>query len=200
MIDTVIFDLGNVLIPWEPQRLYRKLIPDAAQRDRFLSEVCTGAWNTEQDAGRSLEAGTLAKIAEFPQYETWIRAYYDRWEEMLDEPFAGSVAILQEVLDKGLRVYALTNWSAETFARARPRYPLLGWFAGIVMSGEEGLVKPDPAIYRLLFERYAVDPTRAAFIDDSVPNVAAAQALGLAAIHFQSPQQTRAALERLGVL
>lgn len=199
-IDTVIFDLGNVLIPWDPRRLYRTLIADEARMAWFLTEVCNAEWNALQDAGRSLAEGTAALISAYPECEAWIRAYYDRWEEMLDAPIDGSVALLQTFLDRGLRVYALTNWSAETFARARPHYPLLGWFHGIVMSGEERVNKPDPALYRILFDRYDVNPAQAAFIDDSLPNVEAARHLGLNAIHFRSPGQAREAFSQLGLL
>ena len=200
MLDTVVFDLGNVLIPWDPHRLYRKLIPDTAQRTRFLSEICTSEWNAQQDAGRTLAEGTALKVAEHPEYEALIRAYYKRWEEMLDVPIAGSVELLHQVKARGLRVLALTNWSTETFARARPAYPLLDEFEGIVVSGDEGLIKPDPAIFRLMFSRYSLAPERCAFIDDSLHNVEAAAALGMKAIHFRSPEQARADFASLGLV
>jgi 2-haloacid dehalogenase len=200
MLDTVVFDLGNVLIPWDPERLYRKLIPDTAERVRFLGEICTAKWNAGQDAGRTLAEGTALKIAEHPEYEALIRAYYARWEEMLGEPIAGSVDLLHEVKVRGLRVLALTNWSAETFARARPMYPLLDEFEGILVSGDEGLIKPDPAIFRLLFARYSLTPERCAFLDDSLRNVEAAAALGMKAIHFRSPEQARADFASLGLV
>ena len=198
-VDTVIFDLGDVLIAWDPRKLYRKLIPDAVTMERFLSEVCTPEWNARQDAGRSLTEGTAELLAAFPQHEIWIRAFYERWPEMLGEVIEGSAELLRELQAKGYRVLALSNWSAETFPLARSRYPILAAFEGVVVSGQEGMIKPDPAIYRLLCDRYRIAPERAVFIDDSLRNVAAARAFGMQAIHFRSPLQLRDALVSLGL-
>ena len=198
-IDTVIFDLGEVLIPWDPRTLYRKLMPDTETMERFLSEVCSPEWNAQQDAGRSLAEGTAERIAAFPQQEAWIRAFYERWPEMLGEVIAGSVALLRDVKAQGYRVLALSNWSGETFPVAQGLYPILAEFEGIVLSGHEGMIKPDPAIYRLLCERYQVAPARAVFIDDSLRNVAGAQAIGMRGVHFRSPRQVRDALIAMGL-
>ncbi len=198
-IDTVIFDLGGVLIPWDPSNLYRRLIPDAERRERFLQEVCSPEWNLRQDAGRPLAEGTKALITAFPGQETLIRAFYDRWPEMLGDVIEGSAALVRELKAKGYRVLALSNWSGETFPLARPRYPILQEFEGIVISGVEGMIKPDPAIYRLLCARYDVLPERAAFLDDSLPNVEGAEAIGMHGILFQSPGQAREALVALGL-
>lgn len=198
-IDTVIFDLGGVLIPWDPSNLYRQLIPDAIRRERFLEEVCSPEWNLQQDAGRPLAEGTKALITAFPGQEALIRAFYDRWLEMLGDVIEGSAALVRELKAKGYRVLALSNWSGETFPLAQPRYPILEEFEGIVISGAEGMIKPDPAIYRLLCARYDVLPERAAFLDDSLPNVEGAEAIGMHGILFQSPGQARDALAALGL-
>lgn len=198
-IDTVIFDLGEVLIPWNPRRLYRKLFADEAAMERFLSEVCTPQWNLQQDGGRSLAEGTAERIAAFPSFEDLIRAYYERWDEMLGTPDEESLRLLSELKTGGYRVLALSNWSAETFAQTRPRYPFLEEFEGIVISGVEKLVKPDPAIFRLLCARYAVAPERAVFLDDNSENLQGALAIGMRALHFRSPSQVRAALAAMGV-
>lgn len=198
-IDTVIFDLGGVLIPWDPSNLYRQLIPDAERRERFLAEVCSPEWNLQQDAGRPLAEGTKALIVAFPDQETLIRSFYDRWPEMLGDVIEGTAALVRELKAKGYRVLALSNWSGETFPLAQPRYPILREFEGIVISGVEGMIKPDPAIYRLLCARYHVLPERAAFLDDSLPNVEGAAAVGMHGILFQSPGQARDALVALGL-
>lgn len=198
-IDTVIFDLGEVLIPWDPRRLYRKIFADEAAMERFLAEVCTSDWNARQDAGRSLADGTRERIDAFPQFEEEIRDYYGRWAEMLGEPIEGSVNLVHTLKRNGYRVFALSNWSAETFPLARARYPVLEAFDGIVVSGFEGMIKPDPAIYRLLCDRYAIRPESAVFIDDNPANVAGAERLGMQGIRFTSPAQARAELAALGV-
>jgi 2-haloacid dehalogenase len=199
-IDTVIFDLGNVLIGWDPRRLYRQLIDDEAQMEWFLREVCNSEWNEQQDAGRSWAEGTALLRARFPEHAKLIDAYHMRWKETLVGPIEGSVAILAELKARGVRLLALTNWSQETFPIARQFYPFLQWFEGIVVSGEERLVKPDPRIYQRLLERYAVDPATALYIDDSARNVAVAEALGMHGWWFRDPTGLRERLEDLGLL
>ena len=199
-IDTVVFDLGNVLIGWDPRRLYRQLIDDEAQMEWFLSEVCNSEWNEQQDAGRPWAEGTALLRARFPEHAELIDAYHLRWKETLVGPIDGSVAILAELKARGVRLLALTNWSQETFPIARQLYPFLQWFEGIVVSGEECLVKPDSRIYQRLLERYAVDPTAALYIDDSARNVAAAAALGMHGWWFRDPAGLRERLVELGVL
>jgi 2-haloacid dehalogenase len=197
---TVIFDLGAVLIEWDPRHLYRGLFDDEEAMEQFLETVCTSEWNAEQDRGRSLAEATTQLIAEYPQHADLIAAYYGRWEEMLGEPIAGTVEIAHELAARGVRLLALSNWSAETFPIVRPRLSFLDLFDGVVLSGAEGLVKPEPAIYLLLAERYDVDITRALFVDDSAKNVAAASRLGFDSIRFESPAQLRAELARRGLL
>lgn len=199
-IDTVIFDLGEVLIPWDPRKLYRKLIADEADMARFLGEVCTPQWNAQQDAGRSLAEATELLVRAFPRQEGLIRAFYDRWSEMLGEANEGAVQLLRELKGRGFRVLALTNWSAETFPRALDLYPFLAEFEGIVVSGREGMIKPDPRIYQILCDRHGVVATQALFIDDSLANVEGARAVGMHAVQFQSPEQLREVLVSGGLL
>ncbi|PAS98149.1 MAG: HAD family hydrolase [Candidatus Dactylopiibacterium carminicum] len=149
-INTVIFDLGNVLIPWDPRWLFRQLLPDEAAIDRFLTEVDFYAWNLQHDAGQPFAVGIAQASARHPHYSHLFQAYFDRWDDTVAEAFPESVACLHALKAAGLRVLALTNFSAETFARARRRYAFLAEFEGIVVSGEEGLIKPDPALYQCL--------------------------------------------------
>jgi 2-haloacid dehalogenase len=197
----VIFDIGGVLVDWNPRYLYRRLFPDdAAGMERFLAEVCTPEWNLRQDAGRPFAEAVAELVGSYPAQAELIRAYHERWEETLGGAIDGSVAVLGEVRDAGHRLLALTNWSHETFPLARRRYRFLDWFQGIVVSGEEQLIKPDPRLYTRLIERYRVDPAHALFIDDSQRNVEAAVALGIHGIHFRSPSALRDQLIALGVL
>ncbi|WP_243039898.1 HAD family hydrolase [Dyella sedimenti] len=199
-ITTVVFDLGNVLIGWDPRRLYRQLIDDEARMEWFLREVCNNAWNEQQDAGRSWAEATEVLRRQFPEHAPLIDAYHLRWEETLVGPIEGSVALLAALKARGVRLLALTNWSRETFPVALRRYDFLGWFEGIVVSGEERLVKPDPRIYQRLLERYAVDPRTALYIDDAERNVAAARALGMHGWWFQGADGLHGELARLGLL
>jgi 2-haloacid dehalogenase len=199
-IDTVIFDLGNVLIGWDPRRLYRQLIPDEAQMEWFLREVCNSEWNEQQDAGRPWSEATALLRAQFPEHAELIDAYHLRWEETLLGAMEESVALLAALRERGVRLLALTNWSQETFPIARQLFPFLQWFEGIVVSGEERLIKPDPRIYQRLLERYAVDPSAALYIDDSARNVAAAEALGMQGWWFRDAQGLRHRLIELKLL
>lgn len=199
-IETVVFDLGNVLIGWDPRRLYRQLIQDEAQMEWFLREVCSSEWNEEQDRGRPWAEGTALLRARFPEHAALIDAYHLRWPETLLGSIEGSVDLLAQLKARGVRLLALTNWSQETFPIARQLYPFLQWFEGIVVSGEERLVKPDPRIYQRLLQRYAVDPARTLYVDDSQRNVAAAQALGMHGWWFRDPDGLRQRLLQLGLL
>ena len=200
-IDAVVFDLGGVLIDWNPRHLYRQLFPgDREGMERFLSEVCTSAWNERQDAGRPWEEAIDEAIAEYPQHAALIRAYRERWEEMLSGPIADTVTLFEEVKRTGLRLYALTNWSQYTFPRALELFPFLHWFEDIVVSGREGLIKPDPAIFRVLISRSGIEAARSVFIDDSLANVRAAAQLGFRTIHFQDATQLRRDLIALGAV
>lgn len=199
-VDTVIFDLGNVLIGWDPRRLYRQLIPDEAQMEWFLREVCSSEWNEQQDAGRPWAEATALLRARFPEHAALIDAYHLRWEETLVGAMEDSVALLAELRARGVRLLALTNWSQETFPIARRLFPFLQWFEGIVVSGEERLIKPDPRIYQRLLERYQVEPSTALYIDDSARNVAAAEALGMQGWWFRDAEGLRQRLIELELL
>jgi 2-haloacid dehalogenase len=200
-VKTVVFDLGNVLIRWDPRNLYRKLFTgDHERMEWFLANVCTGPWNERHDAGHPIADGVAEVIGRFPEHEALIRAFYDRWEEMLDGPIAENVAILEELKASRRPVYALTNWSAETFPKARVLFPFLGLFDGIVMSGEERVIKPDPAIYRVLLSRYGLAPEATVFVDDSEKNVIGARKVGIHAIHYGPQVDLRAELEACGAL
>ncbi|MDB5251723.1 MAG: family phosphatase [Flaviaesturariibacter sp.] len=191
-VDTLIFDLGNVLIDWSPHHLYDKVFDDKEKKEYFLRNICPMEWHAQQDAGRPVQEATDEKVRENPDWAHPIRAFYARWKEMFQGPIEGSVDVLRELKESGRdRIYALTNWSAELFAQSIDDYPFLNWFDGRVVSGEEGINKPEAALYKILLDRYGIDPARALFIDDKEKNVEAGRALGIDGIVFTSPQQLR---------
>lgn len=195
-----VFDLGGVLIDWDPRHLYRKLFADEAAMEDFLAKVCTREWHRHHDAGRSFAEGARILKNQHPDKEELIDAFGARQHEMMAGPIAGTVEILKELRDRGTPLYALSNWPAEGFPAARERFDFLGWFRGIVISGEIGAIKPQPGIYRALIERFAIDPLRAVFIDDVEANAAAARPFGMQAIHFTNPAVLREELATLGLL
>jgi 2-haloacid dehalogenase len=190
-VRAVVFDLGGVLIDWDPRYLYRKLLDDEAAVEEFLATVCTPEWNAEQDRGRPFAEGVAELVERHPVHAAAITAFHERWPEMLGGAVDGTVEVLAELRAAGVPVYALTNWSAETFGVARERFEFLEWFDGVLVSGEERMIKPDPAIFRLLLDRYGLDPQATFYVDDSEPNVAAADRLGFDAVRFTSPAQLR---------
>ena len=196
-IDTIIFDLGGVLIDWNPRHLYRKIFKTEEEIEWFLENICTNEWNEKQDAGRSFEEATKELAGKFPEHKEHILAWYGRWQETINGPIHETVEILKEIKDTGkYKLYALTNWSAETFPWALENFEFLHWFDGIVVSGIEKTRKPFPEFYHKLFDRYHIEPSRAIFIDDNLNNVDGADRLGLSTIHFQSPAQLREALKK----
>lgn len=200
MIKTVIFDLGGVLIDWNPRNLYRKIFDDEAKMEYFLANITTMHWNEEQDGGRKLTVATEALVKEYPEFEKEIRAYYGRWTEMLNGSIQGTVEILNDIYgSKNYRLYALTNWSGELFHHALERFDFLQYFEGILVSGDENIKKPDLRIYNLILERYAIEAETAVFIDDNKRNIEAAKEVNLKTIHFQSPEQLKADLKKLGI-
>jgi len=199
-VKAVVFDLGGVLIDWDPRYLYRKLLADEAAVEEFLATVCTREWNAEQDRGRPFAEGVAELVERYPAHAAAITAYSERWSEMLGGTIDGTVEVLAELRAAGTPLYALTNWSAETFEIARERFELLSWFDGMLVSGEERLIKPDPAIFRLLAERFGLDPAATFYVDDSEANVAAARALGFDAARFTGPEQLRRELTARRVL
>lgn len=195
------FDLGGVLIDWNPRYLYRKLFDgDDAAMERFLAEVTTPEWNGLQDAGRTWADAVASLTREHPEQAELIAAYAERWPETLGEAIHPTVEILDELRQAGVRLFALSNWSAETFPIARPRYSFLEWFEGIVISGDVRIAKPDARVYRHLLERHSLEAATTVFIDDSEANVDAARALGMIAIRFEGADALRRALGRLGLL
>ncbi len=200
-IDTIIFDLGGVLIDWDPKYVYREVFDgDEKKVDWFLNEICTMEWNMAHDAGRLIKDGTDLLVNEFPHYEAWIRIYYDRWADMLGGAIKDSVNLLNKLKRANQHnLYALTNWSAELFPVAVERYDFLQHFEGIVVSGVEKTRKPFAEIYKITLERYAITPAKAVFIDDNLNNVQAAERLGIKGIHFSSASQLEQALMDLGV-
>ena len=187
----VVFDLGGVLIDWDPRHLYRKLLADEAAVEEFLATVCTPEWNAELDRGRPFAEGVAELVERHPEHAAAIAAYHERWPEMLAGDLPGSLEVLAELRAAGVPLYALTNWSAETFAITRGRFEFLEWFDGLLVSGEERVTKPDPAIFQLLLDRFGLDPTATVFVDDSEANVAAARRLGFDAIRFTGHEELR---------
>lgn len=199
-IDTVVFDLGNVLIRWNPRNLYRKLFSDDEQAmETFLSEVCNTDWNERQDAGRPWQEAIDEAIARHPAQEALIRAYRERWEEMLGGALEETVEILEELYAKHVRLLALTNWSAETFPIALERFAFLNKFEGILVSGAEGIIKPAPQIFQRLKTRYQFEGHHAVFIDDHAPNIEGARREGFNALQFSNAEQLRKDLTALGL-
>ncbi|MCI4667105.1 MAG: HAD family phosphatase [Bacteroidia bacterium] len=191
-INTLIFDLGGVLVDWNVRYLYRKIFDEEERMEWFLKNITPYSWNLEQDKGRSFADGTAELLEKHPEWEAEIKAYYGRYTEQFDGAIDETVSMLKDLVDEGkYRLLALTNWPAESFDWARQSYPFLSWFEGIVVSGVEGVIKPDPEIYQLLFERYHVDPATAIFMDDNVKNVEGGKAVGLQSILVESPAQLR---------
>ena len=185
-IRNIVFDFGGVLIDWNPRYLYRTYFNDDREMEYFLSHVCTGEWNAEHDRGRTFDEGVRLLEERFPQYSEAIRLYRDGWESMLHGEFPGTVALLMKLKKLGYGIYGLTNWSAETFPIARSKYPVLHRFDGIVVSGQEKLIKPDPRIFGILLERYGLNAGECIFIDDSPANIATAARLGFNTVLFDN--------------
>ena len=200
-IKNIIFDLGGVLVDWNPEYVYLDVFKgDRKKMKWFFDEVCTFDWNENQDAGYPLAQATEDRIKLFPQYEEWIRVFYGRWEEMLGGPIEGTVKLLKAlVANPDYRVLALTNWSAETFPVALKKFEFLHWFEGIVVSGTEKTRKPFANIYQITLDRYALNASDSLFIDDNLRNIEAAQALGIQTIHFKNPDQLQEALQLLQI-
>ncbi len=200
-IETVIFDLGGVLIDWNPEYVYLKEF--RGNRDKmnwFLNEICAWDWNANQDAGYPLAKATEERIALYPEHKELIEMYYGRWEEMLGFTHDDTLEILKTLVDSPhYRVYALTNWSGETWPKALEKFEWLQWFEGILVSGNEGMRKPFPEIYELLLNRFNINRNKAVFIDDSANNVQGSEKVGLKALYFTTADNLRTDLQRLGV-
>ena len=196
----VVFDIGNVLVPWEPRALYRKIFATEAEVEWFITHVCNSAWNLEQDRGRSFAEGVAELTARFPEHADAIAAYDLRWHETVLGPIDGTVEILEDLRQRGTPLYAITNFNQDKFRETLERFSFLGAFRDIVVSGDARVLKPDPAIYQVLLERNGLDAASCVFIDDSEKNVRGAEAVGMKAIHFTTPDALRTALVALGVL
>ena len=196
-IDTIIFDLGGVLIDWNPEYVYLDVFEgDKEKMQWFFDNICTNDWNENQDAGYPLAKATEERVALFPDHEELIRMFYGRWEEMLGEAIGGTVDILKKLIDtKQFKVVALTNWSHETFPIALETFDFLHWFEGILVSGEEKTRKPFKDIYELTLNRFNIIAEQSVFIDDNLRNINAAKELGINTIHFQSPEQLKVELK-----
>lgn len=200
-VAAVVFDIGGVLVDWNPEYLYAKVIPDPDERRWFLSEVCTPEWNFAMDAGTSVSERVASLAAERPEYADLINPWWDRWSEMLGDEIPGTREIAENLVGAGVPIYGLTNWNAQTWELGLAEFPFLAEVLdGVVVSGREGLVKPDPRIFEILSSRYDLDPATTVFIDDSPKNVAAAATLGYQAHLFTSAPELESWLRKRHVL
>jgi 2-haloacid dehalogenase len=198
----VVFDLGGVLIDWNPRHLYRSLIEDEAEREYFLTEICSPAWNLTADAGTPLAEATARLVARHPHQEALIRAYFDRWIEMIGGPMPETVALLEALHARGTPLWAITNWSAETFALVRhePPYAFLSLFRDIFVSGDLRMVKPEEPIFRHALAAIGALPAQCLFVDDAPHNVATAKRIGMHAHQFRTAAGLQSELRALGLL
>jgi len=199
-IKAVVFDLGGVLIDWNPRYLYRKIFGTEDEVEHFLENICTSDWNAEQDAGRSFKEAVRLLQKKYPEYAIEIAAYDERWQEMLGPELTPTINVLKDVHKNGTQLFALTNWSSEKFRIAKPQFPFLELFENILVSGEVGLKKPDIAIFKLFLDKYRLTAATTFYIDDNLENVEVALSLGMQAIQFSSAQQLRNELVNIGVL
>lgn len=197
---SVVFDLGNVLIDWNPRYLYRKMFEDPAKMEWFLANICTMPWNSTLDAGASFLDSVTTLGGKHPDYRDYIHAYHHRWDEMIIGSLDDTVAIFKELKDQGTKCYALSNWSDEKFQPTRKNFPFLNWFDGAVISGQINMVKPDPRIYQHLLEKFQLDPRKTIFIDDLPANIEAAKKFGIEGILFTSAADLKKRLQELKVL
>ena len=197
---TVVWDVGNVIVRWDPRTLYSKIFPDPVERDRFLDDVCTMAWHAPTDMGVTFDDNCAALSAQHPEHEAAIWAWKHRWGEMFSGPIPETEAAIAALSARGVRQYALTNMSHETVEETFAMSPAFGRLDGRIVSGFEGVMKPGPEIFQLTCARFGFAPTDALFVDDSMANIAAAQALGFHVHHFTDPAALRPALEQLRLL
>ncbi|MCR5878458.1 HAD family phosphatase [Phenylobacterium sp. J367] len=196
----VVWDFGNVIVRWNPRTLYRKIFSDPAECDRFLAHVCTLDWHTAHDRGVSFEENRAPLIARFPEHEAAIRAWGDRWWEMFSGAIPETEAAIEALHARGVPQYGLSNISHHTLDGTYAMSPAFGRLKDAVISGRDGMMKPDPAIYRFACQRFGHEPADLLFVDDSPANVEAAKAVGLDAHHFTDPAALRPALEARGLL
>jgi 2-haloacid dehalogenase/putative hydrolase of the HAD superfamily len=201
MTDTLIpvFDIGGVFVDWNPMYLFRKLFESEEEALWFHQQICTPDWNLEFDAGTLYSEGVAKLVSRFPRYWREIQAFDHRWTETFGPMIQGTIDIHDELIEQEIPTFAITNFSWEKWMTRLGEWPFLEKFDGVIVSGLEGLVKPDPRIYRVFCERYGLAPESCVFIDDSEPNVVAARKFGMQAIHFQSAEDTRRELIQLGL-
>lgn len=197
-IDTIVFDFGNVLLTWDPHRVYDKYFGNRQKADWFLQNICTLAWNGEIDAGKSIAAGTAELISRHPEWEEGIRLYFDHWIEMIGPEIDGMYELVTELKSAGYRTLGLTNWSLETFCKVKD-HRIFALMEGFVISGAEHCLKPEPEIFRILLDRYRLVPGQCLFIDDSTVNAQGARNIGMGAIRFESAQALRKSLLKYGI-
>jgi 2-haloacid dehalogenase len=198
-VTNVVFDIGNVLIRWDPHLLYDPIFGDRADATRFLAEICDPAWNLEQDLGRSIAEGIAERIERYPHWIDEIRAWDERWHEMVPGVVEGMPEILEQLRADGVPTFAISNFSAEKYAETVERFPFLGGFRDAVVSAHVRLIKPDPAIFRLFLDRNGLDPADCLFVDDVPANVEGARGVGLRAVTFESAERFRADLAEHGI-
>lgn len=195
-LSAVVFDIGGVLVDWNPRHLFDRLIADPEEREWFVTTVVSAEWNHAMDAGRSLDESIATLSDRFPEQRHLIEAWRTRWPEMLGGEIPGTRAVAETLKGSGMPLYALTNWSAETWPHGVGKFPFLGeLFDGIVVSGREGVAKPEPLIFRILIDRYDLDPGSTLYVDDLPANVAVATEMGFIAHHFTSADELSRALE-----
>jgi len=197
---SVIFDIGRVLIHWDPRHLYEKLIADREELDWFLKEVVSFAWHHEHDRGVPYSPSLAGKALEYPDYADLIYAYRERWRETIPGEIRGSVVLLEALHEKDVPLFALTNYSAETFPELEAEFKWLGLFRDVVVSGREGLVKPEMPIFHLARERFGLQESEALFIDDRLDNIKSGAAVGFIGHHFSDPDKLEADLKARGLL
>ena len=198
-IDHIVFDIGRVLIHYDPNLPFSRIIPDETERKWFFDNVCTHEWNLEQDRGRNWHEAEALLLEQHPDQEANIRAFRKHWHEMVPHAYDGSVAIFENLIESGRDVTMLTNFAADTFVEARRKFPFLDKPRGVTVSGEIGLIKPDVAIYEKHSRDFGLDPAASIFIDDSYPNVEGARAAGWQAVHFTDPETLRKDLRDHGI-
>ncbi|MCB1557675.1 MAG: HAD family phosphatase [Alphaproteobacteria bacterium] len=199
MIKTIVFDIGGVLVDWNPRYLYRDIFDTEEEMEFFLGNICTKDWNHTLDLGRPWEEAALELVTKHPEYKEHIYMYWDRWLEMFSGPIHETVDILMDLKKRGLRVLALSNWNDEKFEVALKEFPFLRLFDGRIVSGEVKLAKPDPEIYKLLLTTFDLNPRETFFVDDVMKNVEAARAQGIEAVQFTTPKALEDALTAYGV-
>lgn len=201
MVKNIIFDLGGVLIDWNPRYLYREVFKSEEEMEYFLQYVCSPEWNSRLDAGLPFEQAVAERSQEFPHYSREIRLYHIEWEKMLKGEISPMVELFRRFrAQREFRIYALTNWSSETFPLAQRRFSFLGEFDGILVSGAEKMIKPNPKIFQLLLERFQLEAESCLYLDDNLENVRAATELGFLALHFHDAFTFKNQLRQLGLL